>query len=131
MLPAALAYQASCYTSENRSVLTWNNVSRIHGVFVLDEAEAIHELNLGNLARAMSVEVILNIGLGSYNHGPVSDARSPRMSAPSPASLDSRIRNTANEGTFSASPKSEAARRSYVLMRQVGRNIPLRGRLPR
>lgn len=43
-------------------------VARIHGVFVLDKAEAIHKLNLGNLAGAMGVEVVLNIGLGSYNH---------------------------------------------------------------
>jgi len=45
---------------------TWNDVTRVHGIFVLDEAKAIHELNLGDLASAMGVEVILNIGLGSY-----------------------------------------------------------------
>jgi len=44
---------------------TGNNVARVHGVFVLNEAEAIHELDLGNLACAMGVEVVLNIGLGS------------------------------------------------------------------
>ena len=43
---------------------TRNHIARIHSVFVLDEAEAIHELNLGNLARTMGVEVILDISLG-------------------------------------------------------------------
>ena len=46
-------------------IRTRYDISRIHGVFVLDEAEAIHKLNLGDLACAMSVEVVLDIGLGS------------------------------------------------------------------
>lgn len=45
--------------------LTWDNVSSVHRIFVLDEAKAVHELDLGNLAGAMGVEVVLNIGLGS------------------------------------------------------------------
>lgn len=49
---------------------TWDDITRIHGVLVLDEAEAIHELDLGNLAGAMGVEVVLNIGLGSCSTGP-------------------------------------------------------------
>ena len=44
------------------------HIARIHGVLVLDEAEAIHELDLRNFAGAMGVEVILNIGLCSYIH---------------------------------------------------------------
>ena len=44
---------------------TRHDIARVHVVFVLDEAEAIHELDLGNLAGAMGVEVVLNIGLGS------------------------------------------------------------------
>jgi hypothetical protein len=44
------------------------DIARVHGVLVLDEAKAIHELNLGDLAGAMGVEVVLNIGLGSYIH---------------------------------------------------------------
>jgi len=48
-------------------VHTWNNVARIKGVLVLDEAEAIHEFDLSNLAGAMGVEVVLNVGLGSYS----------------------------------------------------------------
>lgn len=48
--------------------LTRYDIARIHGVFVLDKAEAIHELNLRDLAGAMGVEVVLNIGLGSCKH---------------------------------------------------------------
>jgi hypothetical protein len=44
---------------------TRDDIARVHVVLVLDEAEAIHELDLGNLAGAMGVEVVLNIGLGS------------------------------------------------------------------
>ena len=43
---------------------TRDNIARIHVVFVLDESEAVHELDLGNLAGAMGVEMVLNIGLG-------------------------------------------------------------------
>lgn len=55
--------------------LTRNDVARVHGILVLNEAEAIHELDFGYLPGAMGVEMILNIGLGSYSHGPVSVAR--------------------------------------------------------
>lgn len=49
-------------------ILTGYDISCIHGVLILDKAEAIHKLNLGDVAGAMGVEVVLNIGLGSYNH---------------------------------------------------------------
>lgn len=56
--------------------LTWHDITRIHRVFVLNEAKAIHELDLGDLASAMGVEVVLNIGLGSYSaRVPVSEFR--------------------------------------------------------
>jgi len=42
----------------------WNDVTRIHGIFILNEAEAIHELDLGDLPSAMGREVILDILLG-------------------------------------------------------------------
>jgi hypothetical protein len=45
--------------------LTWDDILRIHGVLVLNKAEAIHEFDLGNLPGAMGVEVVLNVGLGS------------------------------------------------------------------
>ena len=49
-------------------ILTRHDIARIHSILVLDKAEAIHKLNFGDLAGAMGVEVVLNIGLGSYNH---------------------------------------------------------------
>lgn len=57
-------------------VRTGYDVTCVHCIFVLDEAKAVHELDLGDLASAMGVEVVLNIGLGSYSaRGPVSDFR--------------------------------------------------------
>lgn len=46
--------------------LTRNDITGIHGILVFDESEAIHELDLGDLSGAMSVEMRLDIGLGSY-----------------------------------------------------------------
>ena len=40
------------------------NIPGIHGILVLDEAKAIHELDLGDLARAVGRKVSLDIGLG-------------------------------------------------------------------
>lgn len=45
-------------------ILTRYDVARVHGIFVLDEAEAVHEFDFGNLASAMSRKVTLNILLG-------------------------------------------------------------------
>jgi hypothetical protein len=45
-------------------VLTRDDVARIHGVLVLDEAKAVHELDLGDFASAMSLEMGLDFGLG-------------------------------------------------------------------
>ena len=57
-------------------IRTRHDVTRVHCIFVLDEAKAVHELDLGDLASAMGVEVVLNIGLGSYSaRGPVSEFR--------------------------------------------------------
>ena len=49
-------------------IRTRYDIARIHRVLVLDEPEAIHEFNLRDFAGAMGVEVVLNIGLGSYIH---------------------------------------------------------------
>ena len=49
----------------NESLRTWHNISRIHGIFVFDEAKPIHELNLCDFASSMCAEVIFNILLGS------------------------------------------------------------------
>ena len=60
--------------------LTWDDITGVHGVLVFDETEAIHELDLGDLASAMGVEVVLNIGLGSYSaRDPVSEFRGSRL----------------------------------------------------
>ena len=40
------------------------NITSIHRILVLNEAEAIHELDLSDLTSAMRCEVGLNIGLG-------------------------------------------------------------------
>jgi len=48
------------------SALTRNNISRVHRVFVLDEAEAIHDLDLCNFGRAMRAEVIFDVLLGDW-----------------------------------------------------------------
>jgi hypothetical protein len=57
-----LDYQALAHkvgTMEGR-----NDVTSVHGVLVLNEAEAIHELDLSNLASAMGLEVALDVCLG-------------------------------------------------------------------
>ena len=47
-----------------RGELTRDNISRIHGIFILNEAEAIHELDLGDFTCPMAIEVVFNILLG-------------------------------------------------------------------
>jgi hypothetical protein len=42
-----------------------DDVTRVHGVFVLDKAKPVHELDFCDFASAMSGEVALNICLGS------------------------------------------------------------------
>lgn len=51
---------------EQEVELTRNNVARIHGILIFDEAEAIHELDLRDLAGAMGTEVSLDLGLGDF-----------------------------------------------------------------
>jgi hypothetical protein len=58
-----------CYCEFARGTivgLTRNNITGIHGILVLDESKAIHELDLGDLSSAMSVEMGLDVGFGSY-----------------------------------------------------------------
>ena len=59
--------------------LTRNDITGIHGILVFDESEAIHELDLGDLSGAMSVEMGLDISFGSYRV--VSKAELSRISA--------------------------------------------------
>lgn len=66
---------------------TRHDITCVHSIFVLDEAEAVHKLDLGDLASAMGVEVVLNIGLGSYSaRGPVSEFRRGECRPSSPGS---------------------------------------------
>jgi len=41
-----------------------NDIAGIHRILILNETEAVHELDLGDLSGAMSVEVALDICLG-------------------------------------------------------------------
>jgi hypothetical protein len=45
---------------------TGNHIAGIHSILVFDESEAIHELDLGDLSCAMSVEMGLDICLGGW-----------------------------------------------------------------
>ena len=44
--------------------LTRDDISRVHSILVLDKAKAVHELDFGDLARAMSRKVIFDISFG-------------------------------------------------------------------
>lgn len=44
---------------------TWYHVSGVHGVLVLDESEAVHELDFGYFTGSMGSEVCFDIGLSS------------------------------------------------------------------
>jgi len=44
--------------------LTRDDITRVHGILVFNESKAIHELDLGDFARAMGRKVILNISFG-------------------------------------------------------------------
>lgn len=46
---------------------SWDDVTRVHHVLVLDEAEAVHELDLGDLAGAMGAKVARDILLGGLS----------------------------------------------------------------
>ena len=72
---------------------TRHDITCVHSIFVLNKAKAVHKLDLGDLASAMGVEVVLNIGLGSYSYA-VQSANSvelsegPRAQAPAPTAVD-------------------------------------------
>jgi hypothetical protein len=51
-------------TSEEQCGHTGNHIAGIHSILVLNESEPIHELDLGDLSCAMSVEMGLDISLG-------------------------------------------------------------------
>jgi len=45
-------------------MLTWDDIPGVHGVLILNEAEAVHNLDLCDLAGAMLGEMSLDVGLG-------------------------------------------------------------------
>ena len=47
-----------------RVYLTWDHIARIHGIFILQKAEAVHEFDLGDLASSMALEVLFDVLLG-------------------------------------------------------------------
>lgn len=47
--------------------LTRNDITGIHSVVVLNESETIHELDLGDVAGAMGLEMILDIFFGDWS----------------------------------------------------------------
>lgn len=44
-----------------RNKLTRDDISSIHRILILNKAEAVHKLDLGNLAGAMAAEMLLDI----------------------------------------------------------------------
>jgi hypothetical protein len=48
-------------TLEEQCGHTGNHIAGIHSILVFDEPEAIHELDLGDLSGAMSVEMALDV----------------------------------------------------------------------
>jgi hypothetical protein len=58
-----------CFEKRAAVGQTRNDITGIHGILVLDESEAIHELNLGDLSGAMGVEMGLDISFCSYQVG--------------------------------------------------------------
>ena len=95
MLKTRLANSINQARNAGREGRTRDDVTCVHLILVFDEAEAIHELDLGNLAGAMGVEMVLNVRLGSYIQTvqlamPVSPEGSscarPALPAPAPRS---------------------------------------------
>jgi hypothetical protein len=44
--------------------ITWNHISRIHSILILEKAEAIHKFDLCDLASSMAFEMLLDVLLG-------------------------------------------------------------------
>jgi hypothetical protein len=93
-----------------------NNIASIHGIFVFDEAESVHELDLGNFAVSMGSEVALHISAGSYSFQGIQSARRQRHGK------ESKQRWVDVPGVYQVAIQ-EGGSGSDI--------IPLRGRLPR
>lgn len=75
--------------------ITWNHISRIHGILILEKAEAIHEFDFCNLASSMALEMLFDILLGDWRvrDDIVSLCQYPRTQNGSPPeSIDRRRR---------------------------------------
>lgn len=98
--------------SVGRRVRTRNHITSIHRIFVFDETETIHELDLRDLARAMRAEVVLNIGLGSYKfmvQSAMPDSWSEKpVSRPASSGSGQKAQYHGRANMTSASPDHEA-----------------------
>jgi hypothetical protein len=66
-----------CSTLEEQCGHTGNHIAGIHSILVFDESETIHELDLGDLPGAMSVEMGLDISLGGWGRSVMFFDRNP------------------------------------------------------
>jgi hypothetical protein len=71
----SLAHKTRSGLKEGRR-FTWDYIPSIHGIFILDEAKATHQLDLRNLARAMTAEMFFDILLGDWKEN-VTPGRAP------------------------------------------------------
>jgi hypothetical protein len=62
---AAGKLDSETLTHKIGSMESWDDITGIHGILVLDETKPIHELDLCDLTGAMGCKVSLDIGLGS------------------------------------------------------------------
>lgn len=62
-IAASRKLDCEAHVFEGYSVKSWNDVTRVHGILVFDEAEAVHELDLEDLA-AMCAEELFDFGFG-------------------------------------------------------------------
>lgn len=55
---------STCDKGRREDQRTRHNIARVHGILVLNEAEAIHQLDLSDLSSAMGRKMGLDISLG-------------------------------------------------------------------
>lgn len=96
--------------------LTRNDISGIHFVFVFDETEAVHQLDLRDFAGVMGAEVFLDILFGHCRQGRVPIMSADRGQCPY-SRVETRWLSMAAVLWQSGYPESHS--------------IPLRGRFPR
>jgi len=64
MAVAASELDGEALAHKHRSMKGWDDIPGVHGVLILNEAEAVHNLDLCDLAGAMLGEMSLDVGLG-------------------------------------------------------------------